>query len=69
MAGDIRAWLSLLLTVIIALIPRFCVKVIVQRIWPSDIQIAREAEITGRANGRLEPSMELNEVPLSGDSP
>jgi phospholipid-transporting ATPase len=64
-AGDARSWLSLVLTVIIALAPRFCVKVVVQNIWPSDIQIAREAEIIGgRHDCRSEPSMELNEVAL-----
>ncbi|CAK9860551.1 unnamed protein product [Sphagnum jensenii] len=64
-AGDARSWLSLLLTVIIALVPRFCVKVLVQRIWASDIQIAREAEIIGgHFDCRSERSMELNEVPL-----
>ncbi|CAK9196595.1 unnamed protein product [Sphagnum troendelagicum] len=64
-AGDARSWLSLLLTVIIALVPRFCVKVLVQRIWASDVQIAREAEIIGgHFDCRSECSMELNEVPL-----
>ncbi|KAH9539913.1 hypothetical protein CY35_15G081200 [Sphagnum magellanicum] len=64
-AGDARSWLSLVLTVIIALAPHFCVKVVVQNIWPSDIQIARESEIIGgRHDCRSEPSMELNEVTL-----
>ncbi|CAK9196636.1 unnamed protein product [Sphagnum troendelagicum] len=64
-AGDARSWLSLVLTVIIALVPRFCVKVLVQRIWASDVQIAREAEIIGgHFDCRSERSMELNEVPL-----
>uniref|UniRef100_A0A5B6Z9V8 Phospholipid-transporting ATPase n=1 Tax=Davidia involucrata TaxID=16924 RepID=A0A5B6Z9V8_DAVIN len=38
-------WLSILLITILALLPRFIFKVIHQAFWPSDIQIAREAEI------------------------
>lgn len=38
-------WLTILLVVIVALLPRLLLKVIQQRFWPSDIQIAREAEI------------------------
>lgn len=38
-------WLDILLIVIVALLPRFCVKVVAQKVWPSDVQIAREAEI------------------------
>lgn len=67
-AADIRAWLSLLLTVIIASIPRFFVKALLQRVWPTDLQIAREAEIIGRCNRRSGTSMELNEVPLAADA-
>ncbi|XP_010938029.2 phospholipid-transporting ATPase 1 isoform X1 [Elaeis guineensis] len=38
-------WLTILLITILALLPRFFCKVIQQTFWPSDIQIAREAEI------------------------
>ncbi|KAK6266438.1 hypothetical protein QUC31_017275 [Theobroma cacao] len=38
-------WLTILLIIIVALLPRFLVKVVHQIFWPSDIQIAREAEI------------------------
>ncbi|GAB2300782.1 hypothetical protein Dimus_034818 [Dionaea muscipula] len=37
-------WLTILLIIIVALLPRFLCKVVCQIIWPSDIQIAREAE-------------------------
>ncbi|KAA8517635.1 hypothetical protein F0562_015109 [Nyssa sinensis] len=37
-------WLSIFLITILALLPRFIFKVIHQTFWPSDIQIAREAE-------------------------
>lgn len=40
-------WLSIFLILTIALLPRFLFKVIRQNFWPSDIQIAREAEILG----------------------
>ncbi|PIN21368.1 P-type ATPase [Handroanthus impetiginosus] len=38
-------WLSILLITVIGLLPRFIFKVFHQIFWPSDIQIAREAEI------------------------
>ncbi|GAB4833131.1 hypothetical protein Ancab_031377 [Ancistrocladus abbreviatus] len=37
-------WLTILLIIIVALLPRFLCKIIHQIFWPSDIQIAREAE-------------------------
>lgn len=37
-------WLTIVLIIIIALLPRFLCKVVYQMFWPSDIQIAREAE-------------------------
>ncbi|PIA38539.1 hypothetical protein AQUCO_02700029v1 [Aquilegia coerulea] len=43
-------WLTILLITILALLPRFLLKVIQQNFWPSDIQIAREAEILKRPN-------------------
>ncbi|XP_072995802.1 phospholipid-transporting ATPase 1-like isoform X1 [Typha latifolia] len=45
LATTITYWLSILLITILALLPRFLYKVIHQIYWPSDIQIAREAEI------------------------
>lgn len=45
-------WLTILLTVTVALLPRFLWKVIQQRVWPSDIQIAREAEILRKSSDR-----------------
>ncbi|XP_048236132.1 phospholipid-transporting ATPase 1 isoform X1 [Ricinus communis] len=38
-------WLTILLIIVVALLPRFLFKVVHQIFWPSDIQIAREAEI------------------------
>ncbi|KAA8517553.1 hypothetical protein F0562_017817 [Nyssa sinensis] len=38
-------WLSIFLIIVLALLPRFIFKVIHQTFWPSDIQLAREAEI------------------------
>ncbi|KAK8573115.1 hypothetical protein V6N13_099930 [Hibiscus sabdariffa] len=51
-------WLTILLIIIVALLPRFLFKVIHQIFWPSDIQIAREAEILRKAtpNMRSKPN-------------
>ncbi|GMH30112.1 hypothetical protein Nepgr_031955 [Nepenthes gracilis] len=38
-------WLTIFLIIVVALLPRFLCKVVYQIFWPSDIQIAREAEI------------------------
>ncbi|KAK6943357.1 hypothetical protein RJ641_024459 [Dillenia turbinata] len=38
-------WLTICLIIIVALLPRFLLKAVQQTFWPSDIQIAREAEI------------------------
>ncbi|KAF5471430.1 hypothetical protein F2P56_008222 [Juglans regia] len=43
-------WLTILLIIVIAILPRFLFKVVHQIFWPSDIQIAREAEILKRHN-------------------
>ncbi|XP_042388446.1 phospholipid-transporting ATPase 1-like isoform X1 [Zingiber officinale] len=45
LASSRTYWLTILLTMILALLPRFLCIVIHQIFWPSDIQIAREAEI------------------------
>ncbi|GJP62217.1 hypothetical protein CLOP_g19305 [Closterium sp. NIES-67] len=37
-------WLDVLLMVVLAVLPRFCVKVVYQKWWPTDIQIAYEHE-------------------------
>ncbi|XP_078436696.1 phospholipid-transporting ATPase 1-like [Wolffia australiana] len=47
-----KYWITIALITIIALLPRFLCKVIGQLMWPSDIQIAREAEILGRITRR-----------------
>ncbi|XP_011622669.1 phospholipid-transporting ATPase 1 [Amborella trichopoda] len=41
-------WLNILLITVLALLPRFLLKVLQQMFWPSDIQIARENEILKR---------------------
>lgn len=46
-------WLTILLITALALLPRFIYKVIQQIFCPSDIQIAREAEIMGRVPNNL----------------
>ncbi|GKV03015.1 hypothetical protein SLEP1_g15380 [Rubroshorea leprosula] len=38
-------WLTIFLIIVVGLLPRFLVKVVHQIFWPSDIQIAREAEL------------------------
>ncbi|KAG0479083.1 hypothetical protein HPP92_013802 [Vanilla planifolia] len=43
--GSRTYWLSVLLITVLALLPRFICKVIWQMFWPSDVQIAKEAEI------------------------
>ncbi|KAM7467897.1 hypothetical protein LguiB_015459 [Lonicera macranthoides] len=45
LANSPTYWLSILLITVLAMLPRFFFKVIHQTFWPSDIQIAREAEI------------------------
>ncbi|THU47528.1 hypothetical protein C4D60_Mb09t16480 [Musa balbisiana] len=55
-------WLTILLTTILALLPRFFCKVIHQIFWPSDIQIAREAEILRKGSDQvgLKPDHDIN---------
>jgi phospholipid-transporting ATPase len=45
LANSPSYWLSILLITVVGMLPRFIFKVVHQRFWPSDIQIAREAEI------------------------
>lgn len=46
-------WLIILLILIVALLPRFLFKVVQQYFWPSDIQIAREAEVLRKGSNYL----------------
>ncbi|KAL3678117.1 hypothetical protein R1sor_021073 [Riccia sorocarpa] len=64
-AADWRYWFDILLILALALLPRFCVKVFWQRFFPSDIQIALEAEVKGHHGGKVELGVELSEVPHS----
>uniref|UniRef100_A0A0D6QTP4 Phospholipid-transporting ATPase n=1 Tax=Araucaria cunninghamii TaxID=56994 RepID=A0A0D6QTP4_ARACU len=52
-------WLNLILIICLALLPRFVVKIIKQRFWPSDIQIARELEIKGSSG---HSAVELSQI-------
>ncbi|XP_021314521.1 phospholipid-transporting ATPase 1 isoform X2 [Sorghum bicolor] len=45
MAASRTYWLSVCLIIVLGLLPRFLCKVVYQTFWPSDIQIAREAEL------------------------
>ncbi|CAK8542122.1 unnamed protein product [Lathyrus sativus] len=47
-------WITILLIIIVALLPRFICKVFSQIFWPSDIQIAREAELMRKRHDRLQ---------------
>lgn len=67
MSGSVRFWFTLLLTVILALLPRFCVKLLKQWFWPSDLHIAREAEIL-LPSGQQVTDLELNDVHQSSSS-
>ncbi|KAH7429659.1 hypothetical protein KP509_09G060500 [Ceratopteris richardii] len=44
MISTFEYWFDIVLIVVLALLPRFCVKAMVQRVWPTDIQMAREVE-------------------------
>lgn len=46
-------WLTILLIIVVALLPRFLFKVVRQAFWPSDIQVAREAEILKKFPDRM----------------
>ncbi|GLJ15943.1 hypothetical protein SUGI_0263490 [Cryptomeria japonica] len=58
-------WLNLLLITCLALLPRFVAKIIKQRFWPSDIQIAREIEIT---RSSASSAVELSQITGSAAS-
>jgi phospholipid-transporting ATPase len=67
MSGSSRFWCTLLLTVTLALLPRFCAKSLKSWLWPSNLHIAREAEIL-HCNGHEVTNMELREVTQSGSN-
>lgn len=50
LAASPTYWLTILLIIVVALLPRFVFKVVHQIFWPSDIQIAREAQILRKHN-------------------
>ena len=62
-------WLDLVLIVVAALGPRFVAKYAIQRFFPSDIQIAYEAQQRGRLASMGERPMELSEVETILSSP
>lgn len=47
-------WITILLIIIVALLPRFTCKVVYQIFWPSDIQIARESELMRKRHDGLQ---------------
>ncbi|XP_027350976.1 phospholipid-transporting ATPase 1-like isoform X2 [Abrus precatorius] len=53
-------WITILLIIIVALLPRFTCKVVCQIFWPSDIQIAREAELMRRRQRNLQPRQRVS---------
>ncbi|XP_024543304.1 phospholipid-transporting ATPase 1 isoform X2 [Selaginella moellendorffii] len=73
MASTAVFWLNILLVIVVALLPRFCAKVLMQKFWPSDLHIARELELKNRAaisefvkSSAPSPRMvELDDVPYS----
>lgn len=46
-------WITILLIIVVALLPRFVYKVVHHIFWASDIQIAREAEMLRRKRKHL----------------
>lgn len=54
LASSPTYWITILLIIIVALLPRFTCKVVYQIFWPSDIQIAREAELMRKRHDRFE---------------
>ncbi|KAJ7285463.1 hypothetical protein O6H91_Y332300 [Diphasiastrum complanatum] len=63
MIGTTVYWLDIMLVIILALLPRFCVKVLWHRFWPSDVELAREAELRGRLGRNTHSPVELSIVP------
>ncbi|XP_061349951.1 phospholipid-transporting ATPase 1-like isoform X2 [Gastrolobium bilobum] len=53
-------WITILLIIIVALLPRFTCKVVCQIFWPSDIQIAREAELVRKGHDHLQSRQQVS---------
>ncbi|XP_068667895.1 phospholipid-transporting ATPase 1-like [Aristolochia californica] len=53
-------WLTIALIMVVALLPRFLFKIVQQIFWPSDVQIAREAEILLKFPEHLELTPDQN---------
>ncbi|KAG2404501.1 Phospholipid-transporting ATPase [Vigna angularis] len=53
-------WITILLIIIVALLPRFICKVVYQIFWPSDIQIAREADLMRKRHATLRPRLQVS---------
>ncbi|KAL2330514.1 hypothetical protein Fmac_018095 [Flemingia macrophylla] len=53
-------WITILLIIIVALLPRFICKVVYQIFWPSDIQIAREADLMRKRQSHLQPWQQVS---------
>ncbi|XP_027929057.1 phospholipid-transporting ATPase 1-like [Vigna unguiculata] len=53
-------WITILLIIIVALLPRFICKVVYQIFWPSDIQIAREADLMRKRHATLRPRLHVS---------
>ncbi|KAK7340060.1 hypothetical protein VNO77_20752 [Canavalia gladiata] len=53
-------WITILLIIIVGLLPRFTCKVVCQIFWPSDIQIAREAELMRKQQDNLQPRRQVS---------
>ncbi|MED6186482.1 hypothetical protein PIB30_067061 [Stylosanthes scabra] len=53
-------WITIVLIIIVALLPRFTCKVVCQIFWPSDIQIAREAELLRKRHNHLQSRQQVS---------
>ncbi|XP_068668608.1 phospholipid-transporting ATPase 1-like [Aristolochia californica] len=55
-------WLTIALIMVVALLPRFLFKIVQQIFWPSDVQIAREAEILKKFPEQLESCLSITHI-------
>ncbi|MED6172682.1 hypothetical protein PIB30_052260 [Stylosanthes scabra] len=53
-------WITIVLIIIVALLPRFTCKVVCQIFWPSDIQIAREAELLRKRHNHVQSRQQVS---------
>lgn len=53
-------WITILLIIVVGLLPRFTCKVVCQIFWPSDIQIAREAELMRKQHDRVQSRQQVS---------